>query len=145
MQASAHTVTPHRGRPLTDSVTRCALSAGVTLVIAFGWLSVFLDLVAGVGLLLLANNPDALPGLGIAPGTATAAAIGSFIGASVLAFVVFRLGRGGRIARILVTVVFLARLAFAAWILVAAGSHNLGESLLSIAVALTALGRASGV
>lgn len=118
----------HSTRPIT-----------VTIAVVVGWISVVLDVVAGIGLYLLAGNEELLGSIGASASTATAAAIGVLIGAAILAIVVTLLARGSGMARVLVSGVMVLRMGVAVWTLVAFGSHNLTEALVSIVIASVAL------
>ena len=111
----------------------------VTVAIAIGWFSVIIDLIAGITLLVLAGNGDVTAALGTDESTARTIGIVSLVFAAVLALVVYLLGKGSNVARMLVTIVMLLRIGFAIWAIVAFGTHQLTEALVSIAVAITAM------
>lgn len=111
----------------------------VTVAIAIGWFSVVIDLVAGIALLVLAGNGDVTGALGTDESTARGLGIASLVFAAVLALVVYLLGKGSNIARMLVTIVMLLRIGFAVWAIVVFGTHQLTEGVVAIAVAVTAL------
>ena len=111
----------------------------VTIAIVVGWIGVVLDAVAGVALLVLAGNADVTSALGADEATARTIGITSLVIAAVLALVVYLLGQGSTIARMRVTIVMLLRIGFAVWAIVAFGTHQLTEAILSRAVAVTAI------
>jgi hypothetical protein len=111
----------------------------VTVAIAIGWIAVILDAVAGVALLVLAGDADVTAALGADESTARTIGIVSLVIAAILALVVYLLGQGSTIARMLVTIVMLLRIGFAVWAIVAFGTHQLTEAILSMAVAITAI------
>ena len=111
----------------------------VTVAVAIGWISVVLDLVAGIALLVLAGNDDVTAALSTDASTARTIGIVSLVMAAILAVVVYLLGQGSNIARMLVTIVMLVRIGLAVWALVAFGTHQLTEALISIAIAVTAI------
>ena len=111
----------------------------VTVAIAIGWIAVILDAVAGMTLLVLAGDPDVTAALGSDESTARTVGIVSLVIAVILAIVVYLLGQGSTVARMLVTIVMLLRIGFAVWAIVAFGTHQLTEAILSMAVAVTAI------
>ena len=111
----------------------------VAVALAIGWISVILDLVAGVTLIVLAGNDEVTSALGTDESTARAIGIVALVSAVILALVVYLLGKGSNIARMLVTIVMLLRIGFAIWAIVALGTHQLAEAIVSMAVAVTAI------
>ena len=111
----------------------------VTVAVAIGWISVIIDLVAGVALLVLAGNEDVTSALGTDAASARTIGIVTLITAAILALVVSLLGRGSNVARMLVTLVMLARIGVSIWALVAFGTHQLAEAVIAIAIAATAI------
>lgn len=111
----------------------------VTVAVAFGWLAVILDVISAVALILLANNSDVLNTLDVSAGTARVTGIVVLVIALVLALVVLALSRGSNVARILVGLVMLLRIAAAVYLIIAFGTHNLGEALMSMAVAIAVI------
>jgi hypothetical protein len=111
----------------------------VTVAIAVGWIAVALDVLAGVALLVLAGDADVTSALGADETTARTIGIVSLVVAAILAVVVYLLGQGSKIARMLVTIVMLVRIGFAVWAIIAFGTHQLAEAVLSAAVAITAI------
>jgi hypothetical protein len=59
--------------------------------------------------------------------------------AVILALVVYLLGRGSTVPRMLVPIVMLLRIGVAVWAIVAFGTHQLAEGIVSMAVAVTAI------
>ena len=120
-----------------------ALSAprptSVSVAVAIGWIAVILDVVAGVTLLVLAGNGDVTSALGTDESTARTIGIVSLVIAAILAVVVYLLGKGSNVSRMLVTIVMLLRIGFAIWAIVAFGTHQLTEAIVSMAVAVTAI------
>jgi hypothetical protein len=111
----------------------------VTVAVAIGWISVIIDLVAGVALLVLAGNDDVTSALGTDAATARTIGIVTLVMAAILALVVYLLGQGSNIARMLVTIVMLVRIGVSIWALVAFGTHQLAEAIIAIAIAVTAI------
>ena len=111
----------------------------VTVAVAIGWISVILDVVGGVTLLVLAGNGDVTSALGTDETTARTIGIVLLVTAAILALVVYLLGKGSNVARMLVTIVMLLRIGFAIWAIVAFGTHQLTEAILSMAIAVTAI------
>ncbi len=111
----------------------------VTVAIAVGWISVLLDAVGGVALIVLAGNADVTSALGADESTARTIGIVGLVLAAILALVVYLLSQGSTIARMLVTIVMLVRIGFAVWAIVAFGTHQLTEAIVSMAVAVTAI------
>lgn len=111
----------------------------VTIAVVIGWISVVLDVLGGGALLLLAGSEDVTTALGTDATTARTIGITSLVMAAVLALVVYLLGKGSSVARMLVTIVMVLRIGVAIWALVAFGTHHLTEALLSIVIAGTAL------
>ncbi len=111
----------------------------VTVAIAVGWISVLLDAVGGVALIVLAGNADVTSALGADESTARTMGIVGLVLAAILALVVYLLSQGSTIARMLVTIVMLVRIGFAVWAIVAFGTHQLTEAIVSMAVAVTAI------
>ncbi len=111
----------------------------VTVAIAVGWISVLLDAVGGVALIVLAGNADVTSALGADESTARTMGIVGLVLAAILALVVYLLSQGSTIARMLVTIVMLVRIGFAVWGIVAFGTHQLTEAIVSMAVAVTAI------
>lgn len=111
----------------------------VSVAVAIGWISVILDLVGGIALIALANNSDVLDALSTDSGTVKTMGIVILVLGVILALVVFQLGRGGNVARLLVSIVMLARIASAVYVIFAFGTHQLTEAIVSIAIAVTAL------
>jgi len=111
----------------------------VTVAVAIGWISVIIDLVAGVALLVLAGNDDVTSALGTDASTARTIGIVTLVMAAILALVVYLLGQGSNIARTLVTIVMLIRIGVSIWALVAFGTHQLAEAVIAIAIAVTAI------
>lgn len=116
-----------------------ARPTSVTVAIAIGWISVVIDIVAGVALLVLAGDDDIVSALGVEAGTVRTVAITTFVVAAILALVVYLLGKGSNLSRMLVTIVMVLRIGVAAWALVAFGTHQLAEAIVAIAIAVTAL------
>ncbi len=116
-----------------------ARPTSVTVAIAIGWISVAIDVVAGVALLVLAGDDDVVSALGIDNGTARTVAITTLVVAAILALVVYLLGKGSNISRMLVTIVMFLRIGLAAWAIVAFGTHQLAEAIIAIAIAVTAI------
>lgn len=111
----------------------------VTVAVAIGWISVIIDLIAGVALLVLAGNDDVTGALGTDAATARTIGIVTLVMAAILALVVYLLGRGSNIARMLVTIVMLVRIGVSIWALFAFGTHQLAEAIIAIAIAVTAI------
>jgi hypothetical protein len=111
----------------------------VTIAVAIGWISVIIDLVAGVALLVLAGNDDVTGALGTDAATARTIGIVTLVMAAILALVVYLLGQGSNVARMLVTIVMLVRIGVSIWALVAFGTHQLAEAIIAIAIAVTAI------
>ncbi len=111
----------------------------VSVAVAIGWISVIIDLVAGVALLVLAGNDDVTSALGTDASTARTIGIVTLVMAAILALVVYLLGRGSNIARMLVTIVMLVRIGVSIWALFAFGTHQLAEAIIAIAIAVTAI------
>jgi hypothetical protein len=111
----------------------------VTVAVAIGWIAVVLDVVGGVALLVLAGNGDVTSALGADEATARTVGIVSLVIAAILALVVYLLGKGSNVARMLVTIVMLLRIGFAIWAIVAFGTHQLAEAIVSMAIAVTAI------
>lgn len=111
----------------------------VTVAIAVGWIAVVLDLVGGIALVLLANDENVTSALGVEGTTARTWGIVSIVIAVVLALVVYLLGKGSNVARMLVTIVMLLRIGFGAYVLVVFGSHQFAEAVVTIALAVTAI------
>ena len=111
----------------------------VTIAVAIGWISVIIDAVAGIALLVLAGSDDVTAALGTDASTARTIGIVSLVMAAILALVVYLLGQGSNIARMLVTIVMLVRIGVSIWALVAFGTHQLAEAIIAIAIAITAL------
>lgn len=111
----------------------------VTVAVAIGWVSVALDLMAGVSLLVLSNDDAVLSALDSESGTVVGAGIASLIMGAILAIVVYMLGAGSSVARLAVSIVMVLRIGFAVWVLIAFGSHQLAEALVVIGVAAFAL------
>lgn len=111
----------------------------VSVAIVIGWISVILDVVAAVALIALAGDDDVTSALGTDGSTARTIGIVSLAMAAILALVVYLLGRGSNIARMLVTIVMLLRIGVAVWALVAFGTHQLAEAVFSMAIAVIAL------
>lgn len=121
---------------VSGSVTR---PTSVTVAVAIGWISVILDVAAGIGLLVLANNESALSALSTDAGTARALGIASLVFAAILAVVVYLLGQGSGGARMLVSIVMVLRIAAAIWAIIAFGSHTMSEAIVTIIIAVFAL------
>jgi hypothetical protein len=113
--------------------------ASVTVAVTIGWLAVILDIVAGVSLYVLAGNDTLLDALNSTESTVQAVAIGTLVTGVILAIVVFMLGRGSNVARLLVSIVMAVRIGVYIWVIIAVGSHALVEAILGIAIAVTAL------
>ena len=111
----------------------------VTIAVAIGWISVVIDAVAGIALLVLAGSDDVTAALGTDASTARTIGIVSLVMAAILALVVYLLGQGSNIARMLVTIVMLVRIGVSIWALFAFGTHQLAEAIIAIAIAITAL------
>jgi hypothetical protein len=111
----------------------------VTVAVAIGWVSVALDLMAGVGLLVLSNNDSVLGALDATSGTVVTAGITTLVMGAILAIVVYMLSGGSSVARMLVSIVMVVRIGFAVWVLIAFGSHQFAEALVTIGVAAFAL------
>lgn len=111
----------------------------VTVAVAIGWISVIIDVVAGVALLVLAGNDDVTSALGTDAATARTIGIVTLVMAAILALVVYMLGQGSNIARMLVTIVMLVRIGVSIWALFAFGTHQLAEAIIAIAIAVTAI------
>jgi len=111
----------------------------VTVATSIGWIAVILDVVGGVTLFVLAGNAEVTGALGVDDTTVRTIAIVSLLIAALLALVVYLLGRGSSVARMLVTIVMLLRIGFATWVIIALGTHQLTEAIVSIAVAVTAI------
>lgn len=111
----------------------------VTVAVAIGWISVALDVVGGISLLILSGNDDVKSALDADSSTIVTAGIVSLVFAAVLAAVVYQLSKGSSVARMLVTIVMVVRIVFSVWVLVAFGTHQLGEALAALAVAIAAL------
>ena len=111
----------------------------VTVAVAVGWISVLLDALIGITLLVLAGNGDVTSALGTDETTARTMGIASLVVAAILALVVYLLGQGSTIARMLVTIVMLIRIGFAVWAMIAFGTHQLAEAILSATIAVTAI------
>jgi hypothetical protein len=111
----------------------------VTVAVAIGWISVILDVVGGVTLLVLAGNGDVTSALGTDETTARTIGIVLLVTAAILALVVYLLGKGSNLARMLVTIVMLLRIGFAVWAIVAFGTHQLAEAIVSMATAVAAI------
>lgn len=114
--------------------------ASVTVAVTLGWIAVAIDALAGLAAFVLAGNPSVIEALGVDEATVRGHAIASLVIAGAMALVVSRLGRGGSLARLLVTGVLLVRLAAAGWAMAALGSHQLGEALISILISLVGIG-----
>ena len=122
-----------------NSLAAAERPTSVTVAVAIGWISVILDLVGGVSLLVLAGNGDVTSALGTDETTARTIGIVLLVTAAILAVVVYLLGTGSNVARMLVTIVMLLRIGFAIWAIVAFGTHQLTEAILSMAIAVTAI------
>jgi hypothetical protein len=124
----------------TQALPATSRPTSVTVAVVVGWISVALDLLAGVALLALAGDTDVTSALGTDESTARTIGIVSLVVGAILAVVVYLLGKGSNVARILVTIVMLARIGLGIWAIVALGTHQLAESLITIAIAFLAIG-----
>ena len=122
-----------------NSLAAAERPTSVTVAVAIGWISVILDVVGGVSLLVLAGNGDVTSALGTDETTARTIGIVLLVTAAILALVVYLLGTGSNVARMLVTIVMLLRIGFAIWAIVAFGTHQLAEAIVSMAIAVTAI------
>jgi hypothetical protein len=122
-----------------NSLAAAERPTSVTVAVAIGWISVILDVVGGVTLLVLAGNGDVTSALGTDETTARTIGIVLLVTAAILALVVYLLGTGSNVARMLVTIVMLLRIGFAIWAIVAFGTHQLAEAIVSMAIAVTAI------
>ena len=97
------------------------------------------DVFGAITTLLLVGNDDFMQAIGVAPGTGRTAAFGVLAAAAITALVVYHLGKGSNVARALVTIVMGFRILLGGWLIVVLGTHQLGQSLLIIAMAVTIL------
>ncbi len=111
----------------------------VTVAIAIGWISVLMDVLAGVALILLAGNADVTTALGADESLVRTQGIVFLVVAAILAIVVYLLGQGSSISRMLVTIVMVIRIGFAIWAMIAFGTHQMTEAIVSAAIAITAI------
>ena len=111
----------------------------VTVAIVIGWISVLMDVLAGVGLLLLAGNADVTTALDADEGLVRTQGIVALVVAAILAIVVYLLSQGSTISRMLVTIVMVVRIGFAIWAMFAFGTHQLAEAIVSAAIGITAI------
>jgi hypothetical protein len=109
----------------------------VTVVLVLGWISVVTDLVAGVSLLLLADNDAVTSALELdSSSTARAVGIVSLIVGGVLAALIYGLGRGSNAIRKLVLVVMAIRIGISVWAILSFSSHNLTESVVTLVTSI---------
>jgi hypothetical protein len=113
--------------------------SSVTVAVTVGWLAVILDVVAGATLFALAGNESVLDALDSTESTVRALGIGTLISGAILAIVVFTLGRGSNVSRLLVSIVMAARIGIYVWAIIAIGSHALTEAIVGMAMAITVL------
>lgn len=111
----------------------------VTIVVVLTWISAVLDVIAGASLVALAGDNDVLKSLDATSSTATTLGIGFIVLGVVTAFVAWRLGRGGKLARILVSIIAVINLVAGIYSAFALGTHNLAEGATDALIALVTL------
>ncbi|MGA7688978.1 MAG: hypothetical protein WCA29_07080 [Jiangellales bacterium] len=111
----------------------------VTVALAIGWISVALGVVEGIALLVLAGDETVTAALGVEEGVARTVAIIVLVVSAILAVVVYLLSKGSNVSRMLVTIVMFLRMGVAVWAIVAFGTHQLTEAIVSIGIAVTAI------
>lgn len=112
---------------------------GVTIMVVLLWVQAIVLLLAGLALTLEHNDVDLLRHADASSGTILAAGIFMMVFGVINAVVAASLGRGSRVARLLVAVVSALSLASALYSLVAINGVTRGQSVMDIIVALAVL------
>ena len=111
----------------------------VTIAIVLGWIGVVADAIGGVALLVLAGNADVLSSLSTDASTARTMGIILLVVAVILAACVYLLGNGSNAVRMLLSVVMILRVAVSVWVIIALGTHNLTEAVVTIVISSVVL------
>ena len=111
----------------------------VTIAIVLGWIGVVADAIGGVALLVIAGNADVLSSLSTDASTARTMGIVSLVVAVILAACVYLLGNGSNAVRMLLSIVMILRVAVSVWVIIALGTHNLTEAVVTIVISSVVL------